>query len=794
MKPTTTLLCTLLAVGSTLTAATAAQPPYKDSSLPVESRVRDLMSRMTLQEKVDQLNMKSLNALQTDARGNVTDSSLNALFGGRSIGSLESPFVEHDKVAAYSEAADRYLREHTRLGIPAIQIAECLHGQMALGATIFPQAIGLGSTWNPELIQQMAAVIAEEASLSGVDQALSPLFDLARDPRYGRVEECYGEDPYLVSRMGVAFVTGMQGDPAQTRHGLAEGKLACTGKHFVAYSVPEAGINLAPALVGERNLRELHFPPFEAAVKEANLYSLMPGYHEVDGIPVHASRQLLTDILRNEWGFDGYVFSDYGAIGMLDQFHRTARDKGESAVQAITAGVDLEAPGRYAYGELERLVEEGTLPEAVIDTAVARVLRAKFKMGLFDRPYSKPAGLARKVHLPASVALSQRIAEESIVLLKNDNATLPLTKESLRSIAVIGPNADKVQFGDYSVTKNNDYGTTVLQGIRDYVGDRITVRYAEGCGITELSKEGFAEAMQAARESDVVVLVLGGTSVIYSGIGWGDPNSKEANTCGEGYDRNELGFPGVQAELLDSIVAQGKPVVLVMVNGRPYTVGQQIDRVDAALEAWYPGERGGDAVSRILFGDVNPSGRLSVTFPPTTGHIPMYANYKPSAKGYYHQRGSVEKPGRDYVFSAPDPLFCFGYGLSYTTFEYSDLKIDNRLDTPDRCVEVSCRLKNTGSRAGAEVAQLYLHDVVSSVTTPVRALKGFRKVQLQPGEEQEIRFTIPEKELMLWNKEMRQVLEPGEFEIHVGRSCQDTPLRGTFTASQQRCADDTNTL
>lgn len=753
--------------------------PYQNPKLSVEQRTQDLLSRMTLEEKVEQLNMKSLNSLKMDSKGCVTDSSLVKLFAGKSIGCLESPFVEHDKIAAYSEAADHYLRHHTRLGIPAIQIAECLHGQMALGATIFPQAIGLGCTWNPGLIQQMASVIAEEASLSGVDQALSPLFDLARDPRYGRVEECYGEDPFLVAEMGKAFVIGMQGEPQQTRLGLEKGKLACTAKHFVAYSVPQAGINIAPALVGERTLRELHFVPFHKAVTEANIYSLMPGYHEVDGIPVHGNKWLLTDVLRNEWHFDGYVFSDYGAIGMMDNFHCTTQDKKESAIRALKAGVDLEAPGSYAYGEIAALVRSGELDEAVVDTAVARVLRTKFRMGLFDRPYKKEKHLAEKIHKSSSVALAQKIAEESVVLLKNDHQLLPLDKTQLRKIAVIGPNADKVQFGDYSITKNNDYGETVLQGIRQYVGEQVQVSYAEGCGITHLSKQGFDEAARLARESDVVVLVMGGTSIIYSGIGWGDPNSKEVNTCGEGLDRNELNFPGVQRELLEVVAAQGKPVVLVMLNGRPYTIPEEVKKVGAVVEAWYPGEKGGSALARILFGEVCPSGKLSMSFPKTEGHIPVYANHKPSAKGYYHHPGTPEKPGRDYVFSSPSPLFCFGHGLSYTTFVYSGLQI--RTGMGDEDIQVTCRVKNTGHCAGAEVVQLYIRDKVSSVTTPVRALKGFGKVWLEPGEEKEVTLHVKREDLKLWNEAMQHVLEPGKFGVYVGSSVEDIRLEGEFT-------------
>lgn len=755
--------------------------PYQDAKLPVEQRVKDLLGRMTLEEKVDQLNMKGLSALRLDKKGKVDPESLEKLFGGRSIGCLESPFIKHSEVAVFSEAADRYLREHTRLGIPAIQIAECLHGQMALGATIFPQAIAQGATWNPELIRQMAEAIAGEATLAGVDQALSPLFDVARDPRYGRVEECYGEDPHLVKEMGKAFVIGMQGDPSQTRHVIAEGHMACTAKHFVAYSVPQAGINIAPALVGERNLRELHFVPFRAAVEEANIYSLMPGYHEVDGIPVHASKWLLNDVLRGEWGFQGYVFSDYGAIGMMEYFHRTTGSREETALKAITAGVDLEAPSSYSYNRLPQMVKDGQLSEAVIDTAVVRILRVKFRLGLFDRPFKKERHLERLIHTPENVQLAQRIAEEAAVLLKNEGQTLPLNRQKLRRIAVIGPNADKVQFGDYSITKNNDYGTTVLQGIRELAGSSTEVAYTEGCGITGLSKDGFAKAAELARNSDAVVLVLGGTSSIISGIGWGDQNSKEPNTCGEGYDRNELNFPGVQSELLDTVVAQGKPVILVMINGRPYTIPKEVEKVDALLEAWYPGERGGNAIARILFGEVNPSGRLPMTFPKTEGHIPMYADHKPSAKGYYRRPGTPEQPGRDYVFSAPQPLFCLGYGLSYTTFEYSALTINNRLKQ-EGTVEIACKVKNTGSREGAEVVQLYLNDRVSSVTTPVRALKGFSKIHLQPGEEKNVRFQLKADDLKLWNADMQFVLEPGDFDVYVGASVEDTRLKGSFKA------------
>jgi len=754
--------------------------PYQNAALPTEQRVADLLGRMTLDEKVAQMGMKSLNSIKRDEQGNVSEEALENFFKGGSIGCLESPFIEHWKIAAISEAADRYLREHTRLGIPAIQIAECLHGHLSLGTTIFPQSIGLGSTWNPSLIKEMASVIALEASLAGVDQALSPLFDLARDPRYGRVEECYGEDPYLVKQMGVAFVNGLQGDPEKSCNGIEPGKMAAMGKHFVAYSIPEAGINIAPAQVGERSLRELYLYPFECAVKEANIYSIMPGYHEVDGVPMHSNRWLLNDILRKEWNFDGYIFSDYGSVAMLNDFHKVAGSKDEACIQAVDAGVDVEAPGINAYRNLADLVRSGKISEAAVDAAVSRILTAKFKMGLFDRPFSVKEGDASRIHTDESVALSRRIAEESVVLLKNEGSLLPLDITKMKSIAVIGPNADKVQFGDYSITKNNDYGITVLEGIRNRAGESLKVNYAPGCGITSLSGEGLDEAVKAARRSDAVVLVLGGTSMPLSGIGWGDQNSKEVNTCGEGFDRSELNFPGIQPELLDRIVRTGKPVILVMINGRPYTIPEEVEKVGAVLEAWYPGERGGEAVAGILFGDVNPSGRLSVTFPPTTGHIPMYADYKPSGRGFYHKSGTKENPGRDYVFSAPKPLFCFGYGLSYTTFEYSDLKIENNLEKGGETVDVSCSVTNTGGRDGAEVVQLYVRDVVSSTTTPVKALKAFEKVYLKSGETKDVHLNIAADDLKIWDLDMNHVLEPGEFKVYLGSSSEDVRLEGSF--------------
>ncbi len=744
---------------------------YKDPNASIDERVEDLLGRMTLEEKIAQMNMNGMGEYRQLPHG---------------AGVVESPFISVQEIARMSSETKRYARENTRLGIPPIQIGECLHGQLAMGATIFPQAIAQGSTWNPALVERMASVIALEASASGVDQALSPLFDLAREPRYGRTEECYGEDPYLVARMGVAFVEGMQGKAEYTRvHGIAPGKLMCTAKHFAGYSVPAGGINLAPSSLGEREMRTLHLYPFEKVVKEANVCAVMPSYNEVDGMPAHSNRWLLTDVLRGEWGFGGYVFTDYGGLSQLHNFHHVAADASEAAVMGINAGVDLEAARPDAYARLSDLVKAGKVKEEQIDTAVRRILRAKFMAGLFDKPYPDPERLSEVVHRPEHVALALEVAQESAVLLKNDSALLPLDASKLKSIAVIGPNADQVQYGDYTYTRDNRSGVTILQGLRDRLGSRVQINYAKGCNITGSDRSGIDAAVEAASKSDVAVVVLGETSVILSGLGWGvglgENEPRDPFVSGEGYDLTSLDPPGVQRELLQAVCATGKPVVLVMVHGRPWSIDWEKDHVPAILEAWYPGEQGGNAIAGILLGDVNPSGRLNCSVPRSVGHLPVTYDYKPSARGINREPGTPEKPGRDYVFSSPAPLFAFGHGLSYTTFEYSDLKIDNNASA--KTVRVSVNVRNTGSRDGKEVVQLYVNDRVSSVTTPQKMLKGFDKIELKAGEQKTVTFDLPYDELALWNASMQRVVEPGEFAVMIGRSAEDIALSGSFVVS-----------
>ncbi len=750
--------------------------PYKDNNLPISTRVDDLLSRMTLEEKISQMNMLSLNKLKFNKNNEVSLKSLEDLFQGRSIGCLESPFIGVDEISKFSEAADNYLRKKTRLGIPAIQIAECLHGQLAFEATIFPQAIAQGSTWNPELIQKMSKVIAEEASLSGVDQALSPLFDLARDPRYGRVEECFGEDPFHVAEMGKAFIIGMQGTPSTTKQHLPDKKLICTAKHFVAYSTPIAGINLGPNNIGPRDLRDLHLYPFKKAIQEANVYSIMPAYNEVNGIPMHANEYLMKDILRKEYGFKGYVFSDYEAISMLNYFHKIARNNAETAIRTIKAGIDLEAPKMSVFSELHKLVETGKIDISLIDRAVKNILTIKFKAGLFDKPYKAPKKVSDLIHTKESIKLAREIAEESIILLKNQDRLLPLDISKLKSIAVIGPNANQVQYGDYSCTKDNNSGVTILEGIKHYADNKIEVNYAKGCGITSLNRTEIATAVEVASKSDVVVLVIGGTSSTLSGIGWGKDIPNDYPTCGEGFDRTTLTPPGVQPELIQAIHKTGKPIVLVMIHGRPYTIAWEKENIPAIIEAWYPGEEGGNALARILFGEVNPSGKLPISIPKSVGHIPTFYNTKPSGKGFYNRRGSKEKPGRDYVFSSPAPLFPFGFGLSYTEFEYSDLKVKTNKSE----INLSVKVKNIGKVKGKEVVQVYINDKISSVTTPVKVLKEFKKVEINPSESVTINFSIPIKELGLWDKDMNYIVEPGEFEIIIGSSSNDIRLKETI--------------
>lgn len=730
-------------------------PIYKDSTQPLESRITDLLKRMTLEEKLAQMQDVSFSDISSSG---ITDPRKMAkLLNGMSYGCYEGMNLSVHQYARAISELQKYLVTKTRFGIPMLTTSEALHGCVHSGATIFPQAIALGSTFNPRLINEMTRAITKELKVQGINQVLSPDLDLARELRWGRVEETYGEDPYLVSRMGVAYVKG-----------FSENQIICTPKHFVAHGSPQGGLNLSSVEGGERQLRSLYLKPFEAVIKEAHPLSIMNAYSSYDGIPMASSRHILTDILRNELGFRGYVYSDWGAVEMLYKFQHTAKDAADAALQAVKAGVDEEI-WSDCFEKLDSLVKSGALPVAYIDSSVSRILRAKFSIGLFDHPYADTSDMEHKVHSSESVRLALNIARESIILLKNNNHLLPL-KRGIKSIAVIGPSADHVQFGDYTWTNDNKYGVTPLQGIRAIAGDQVQVNYAKGCDTYSQNKTGFAEALKAVSKSEVAVVFIGSSS---ASPGYPHPNA----TSGEGYDLADLKLPGVQQDLIKAIKATGKPVIVVLVSGKPFAIPWIKENIPAIITQWYPGEQGGNAIAQVLFGKVNPSGKLNVSFPQSVGHLPVFYNYFPTDKGYYNKRGSPDHPGKDYVFSTPDPLWAFGTGLSYTTFDYQSLTLLKRVFTDDDTCHLQVTVKNTGPVDGKEVVQLYVRDKVSSVVTPVQELKGFQKVFIKAGESVKVTFDLPVEDLALYNADMKKVVEPGEFELQVGGASDQIKLK-----------------
>jgi len=786
--------------GTTHPAPPAAAPPsiapYRDARLPTARRVEELLARMTLEEKAAQMMCvwrEKANTL-VDGDGGFDVAKARAAFAhGNGIGQVGRPSdagagLSPREGAELTNAIQRFFVGESRLGIPVIFHEECLHGHAAPGATSFPQPIGLGATFNPELVEALYTITALEARVRGTHQALTPVVDVARDPRWGRVEETFGEDPYLVARMGIAAVRGFQGD-ATFRD---KTRVIATLKHFVAHGQPESGMNCAPANVSMRVLRETFLSTFRAAIQQAGALSVMASYNEVDGVPAHANRWLLRDVLRDEWGFDGFVVSDYYAIWELadrpeTHGHHVAEDKREACALAVRAGVNIELPEPDCYKYLVGLVREGTLAERELDELVAPMLAAKFRMGLFDDPYVDPDLAERVVGSPEHRALALQAARETITLLKNERHLLPLDVSSVKTIAVIGPNADRSLLGGYSGVPN--YDVSVLQGIRDYIGDRARVVYGEGCRITvggswnadavvpadpDEDRRMIATAVKIAGEADVIVLAIGGN----------EQTSREAWNLSHMGDRASLELVGQQNELVDAMVATGKPVVAVVFNGRPLSFVHLGERVPAILECWYLGQECGRAVAETLFGDNNPSGKLPITIPRSVGHIPAFYNYKPSAR-------------RGYLFDDVTPLYPFGFGLSYTKFHIGNVRLsvpaasgateasgpiapmgpDSVGTTGSEPIAiVTAEISNLGVRAGAEVVQMYIRDRVSSVTRPIKELKGFQKAFLQPGETKSVELPITRESLAFWNIDMREVVEPGEFEIMVGTSSRDSDL------------------
>jgi len=741
------------------------EPIYKDASRPVEERVKDLLGRMTLEEKVAQ--MQDLTFNQFSVNGVVDTLKMDSVLKGMSYGSIFGAKLTAEELSQSIAVLKRYIKKNNRFGIPIICEAEALHGLIQDGTTIFPQSIALGSTFNPELVGRVADVIAAEAKATGVDQVLAPDLDLGRELRWGRVEETYGEDPYLTSRMGVAYVKSFNAH-----------KVITTPKHFVAHGSPSGGLNLASVAGSERELRSLYLKPFAAVIKEANPYSIMNSYNSYEAVPVAASKKLLTDILRDELGFKGYISSDWGSVDMLRHFHFTAANKAEAAKQAVLAGVDVEVDGN-CYEKLDSLVKAGGLDESFIDKSVSRILTAKFAMGLFDdNTIPEKNNLMKVLHSKESIELALEAARESAILLKNSNNILPLDKDKIHSIAILGPNAAQVQFGDYMWTNDNKYGITPLQGIRALVGDKVKLNYAKGCEIHSKDKSGFAEAVSAASRSEVAIVFVGSMS--------GSPGRPYPNSIsGESFDLSDIALAGAQEDLIKAVKATGKPVVVVLVAGKPFAIPWVKENCDAVIAQWYAGEQEGTAIAEILFGLVNPSGKLNVSFPKSVGHLPVFYNYYPSDKGYYNQGGTPEKPGRDYVFSDPYPVWAFGTGLSYTTFEYSNMSVSKNVLKEDEICTISVNVKNTGTRDGKEVVQLYVRDKVSSVVTPIKQLKRFSKVLIKAGETVKVNFELSMKGLSLWNIDMKEVVEPGEFEIQIGTASDKIFLTKNITVVEK---------
>ncbi|MEN3203819.1 MAG: glycoside hydrolase family 3 N-terminal domain-containing protein [Atribacterota bacterium] len=734
--------------------------------------VCELLERMTLEEKVAQLCAVHANRLLEG--GKFSEEKAKALIGN-GIGQITrlfgDPSLEPEEAVVLGNEIQRFLKEKTRLGIPAMVHEECLSGLLSKKATVFPQAIGLASTFDPELVRKVTSTIREKMRSLGAHQGLAPVLDIPRDPRWGRTEETFGEDPYLVSRMGSAYIQGLQGD--DLRHGVV-----ATAKHFTAYGISEGGRNLAPAKVGERELREVFLFPFEVAVREAKVRSIMNAYHDIDGIPCAASSFLLTKILREEWGFEGIVVSDYEAVRMLVTFHRVAENEKMAAVLALRAGIDIELPDADCFPHLVAAVKEGLLSEEVINEAVRRVLTVKYELGLFEGIPSASAESVALLDTPKDRELAREVARASCVLLKNDGI-LPLRKD-LKSIAVLGPNAHNPihLHGDYSYTthvpsvlawKGKEARwepavptVTVLEGIKAKVSPDTQVLYAKGCDLTSSREEEVREALEIARNAEVIVAVLGECSGLF-----------RQSLSGEGSDRTDLALPEAQRNFLREVHKLGKPIVLVLVNGRPLELSWEYDHIPAILEAWYPGEEGGNAIADILFGDYNPSGRLPISFPKASGQVPVYYNRKPTSFS-------------EYVSCDAEPLFPFGHGLGYTTFVYRDLRINPEKVQGLERVTVQCTVENVGAREGEEVVQLYIRDQVASCVRPRQELKGFVKVRLAPGEKKTVTFTLFPEQLAFYDAHMRFVVEPGIFEVMVGASSRDIRLSGTFEVLTER--------
>lgn len=754
--------------------AVPADAAYKNPKAPIDVRVNDLLARMTLEEKVAQIITIWDNKPEIfDEKGEFDPAKMSAKFPNN-IGQFARPSDAKGPASPRTtpgrdirgtirlvNALQKHAVTQTRLGIPILMHEEGLHGYAALDATSFPQAIALASTWDPDLLRDINAVIGREIRARGVHLALSPVVDVARDPRWGRIEETFGEDPYLAGEMGVAAVEGLQGTNKADK--LGPGKVFATLKHLTGHGQPESGTNVGPANISERALRENFFPPFEQVVKRTGIQAVMASYNEIDGVPSHGNKWLLTDILRGEWGFKGAVVSDYYAIEEMAKRHNIAKDNKGAAILALAAGVDSDLPTGAAFSTLVASVRDGTVSQSAVDQAARRMLELKFRAGLFENPYADPEAAVKVTNNAEARALALKAAQRSITLLKNDG-TLPLTLGNRKqTIAVIGPSANVARLGGY-------YGQPpvtipILQGIKNKVGSKANVIFAQGVKITEdddwwgdevkladpaANRVLIAEAVDRAKTADHIILAIGDTEQT-SREGWAETHLG---------DRDSLDLVGEQQELFDALKALGKPVTVILINGRPASINKIAVEANAILEGWYLGEQGGNAVADVLFGDVNPGGKLPVTIPRSVGQLPFVYNHKPTAR-------------RGYLFADKSALYPFGFGLSYATFEMGEPVLSAPNMRKDGSVTVTVAVKNTSTRTGDETVQIYVRDKISSVTRAVKELKAFKRITLAPGESRNVAFTLSTDAFHFWNDKMQRVVEPGEFEIMAGSNSVD---------------------
>lgn len=753
-------------------------PAYKQASAPVAARVEDLLGRMTLDEKIAQmqcvwLTKKDLQNADTSfsaekaSRAHPNGMGMFARPSDRQVGADNnagnSGAVGNrgpKETADYVNAVQKWALERTRLGIPVFMHEESLHGYVAPEATSFPQAIGLASTFDPELVQQVFSLAAKEMRARGANLALAPVVDVAREPRWGRIEETYGEDPHVCGTMGKAAVLGFSGDSLP----LARDKVYATLKHMTGHGQPESGTNTGPANVGERTLREDFFPPFEKIIKETKIAAVMPSYNEIDGIPSHANRWLLTDVLRKEWGFQGLTVSDYMAIAELQGRHHLVATMKEAGLAAFKAGVDVETPDPAGYLALAELVKEGKIATKDIDAVVRRILRLKFEAGLFENPYADAAQAAARTATPEAIALARKAAQRTAVLLKNDKGLLPLAPQKMGKLLLVGTHARDTPIGGYSDKPR--HVVSVYEALQQEAQEHgFSLAYSEGVRLTEghvwgqdeivwtkpeVNARLIAEAVEAAKQADTIVMVLGDN----------EQTSREAWADNHLGDRTSLDLVGQQNDLARAIFALNKPTVVLLLNGRPLSVNYLAQRADALMECWYMGQETGHAVADLIFGRANPGGKLPVTIARDVGQLPMFYNRKPSSR-------------RGYIDDVTTPLYPFGYGLSYTRFEIAAPRLEHDRIAPNGSTRVQVDVHNTGAVRGDEVVQMYIRDDVSSVTRPLLELKGFQRVTLEPGEKRTVTFDIKPSDLWFYNADMKRVVEPGTFTIFAGPNSVD---------------------